>query len=174
MRARKAALLMTALSLCVGCLQAQTGTEAGAVMSNSGIEAPLSKLPSFSSLLSPGRGASVAWPVSSDQHRSGTLIAPAGPPPDEINRKHFEQSAGPDAGEVLFRSVPNGAAVFIDDMLVGNTPVLIFLAPGKYDVGMRASRQQSGHRTLAVMPKETQMVRIDLSQQYPSRVSLHW
>lgn len=124
--------------------------------------------------MQPGRDASVAWPVSPNQHRSGALIAPAGPPPDEINRKHFEQTAGPNAGEVLFRSVPSGAAVFIDDMLVGNTPVLIFLAPGRYDVGMRGSRQQSGHRALTVTPKETQMVRIDLSQQYPSRVSLHW
>lgn len=179
MRARKAALLVIAFSLCAGCVQAQTATEAGTVASNSGSESQFARMPSFTSLLndfmSPERDRSpAATPVSSKKGGSGSLIAPSGPPADEINRKHFEQIAGPDAGQVLFRSVPSGAAVFIDDMLVGNTPVLIFLAPGRYDVRMRGSRQQSGHRMLAVMPKETQMVRIDLSQQYPSSVSLHW
>lgn len=179
MRALKAALLVIAFSLCVCCLQAQTATEAGSVVSESDGGSQLAKMPSFSSALSnftsPTRGRSAApSPVSSKQRGSGSLIAPSGPPPDKTNRGHFEQNAGPDAGRVLFRSVPSGAAVFIDDMLVGDTPVLIFLAPGRYDVGMRGSRLKSGQTSVDVMPKETQTVKIDLSQRYPSSVSLHW
>lgn len=113
-------------------------------------------------------------PTSSKQKGSGNLIAPSGPPRDEINRRHFERHAGKDAGKVLFRSVPSGASIFVNHLLVGHTPLLMFIAPGKYEVEMRGTRQETGHRTLGVMPKETQKLTIDLHPRYPASVSIRW
>src|SRR5215472_7901638 len=49
---------------------------------------------------------------------SAHLPVRTGPPPDEVNRKQFEQNAGPRAGKLLFRSAPSGADIFLNDLLV--------------------------------------------------------
>ena len=96
---------------------------------------------------------------------------PTGPSPEEVNRKSFEDRAGEAAGKLLLRSVPNGAEVFVNDLLVGRTPLLMIMAPGKYEIDMRGPRQESGHRTAGVMPKETETIAINLSQRYPAKIS---
>lgn len=152
-------------------------------MSNAGVAAEASKPPSSSDLASASRrgtGSSFAVPsraparVSSKKSASGPIVASSGPAPSEVNRKEFEENAGKDAGKVLFRSVPSGASIFLNHMLIGNTPLLLFLAPGRYEVEMRGARQESGHRVLAVMPKQMQTMVIDLDERYPSSFSLHW
>jgi hypothetical protein len=102
------------------------------------------------------------------------LASTTGPAPDEMNRRHFEDNAGRQAGKLLFRSVPAGAEIFINDFLVGRTPMLIFIAPGEYKVNMRGPRQESGQRVVGVTPKQTQTITIDLNQRYPGSVSLRW
>lgn len=99
------------------------------------------------------------------------LVARTGPPPDEVNRKDFEDNAGEKAGKLLLRSVPTGADIFVNDRLVGKTPLLMVVAPGKYKVDMRGPREGYGHGTVGVMPKETQTVVINLNQRYPISVS---
>lgn len=146
-------------------------------MSNAGVAAQTDESPSFADPAPSSRrksGIGSAARASSRKGSSGPLVAPSGPTPDEVNRKKFEEHAGRDAGKVLFRSVPSGASVFVNHMLVGDTPLLLFLAPGKYEVAMRGVRQESGQRVLAVTPKQTQTVVIDLNQRYPSGVSLKW
>ena len=176
MQIERVALLLIALGAVAGYLPAQTGGEASATMSNAGVAAQVIRSPSFtfSSSGSPKRHSSGSSFAASRKGAPVLLVAPSGPPPDEANRKIFEENAGKDAGKVLFRSVPSGASVFLNHRLVGNTPLLLFLAPAKYDVEMRGARQASGHGVLAVTPKRSQTVVIDMSQRYPSSVSLRW
>jgi hypothetical protein len=177
MSTKKPILLLILVGFAAGYTLAQTTAEAAAISSNSGMSTQMSdfsarareKLPSLFD--HPVRQQTATSPK---RDANGPLIAPSGPPPDEVNRKKFEQSAGKDPGRVLFRSVPNGADVFVNHLLVGHTPLLMFLAPGRYEVEMHGARQESGHRTVGVMPKETQSVLIDLNQKYPANVSIRW
>jgi hypothetical protein len=143
------------------CARAQAIAEAGMVHSNSAAAAQSAKTPALT----------MASPAG--QSSSPHLDARTGPPADELNRKDFEDNAGEGAGRLLLRSTPNGAEIFINDLVVGHTPMLIVLAPGKYKIDMRGSRQDSGHVTAGVMPKETQTVLVTLEQRYPARVSTH-
>jgi PEGA domain len=91
---------------------------------------------------------------------------------DEENRQTFEDNAGENAGKLLLRSVPTGSDVFINDLFVGRTPLLIVIAPGKYDVDVRGPRLETGHKSVGVIPKETETVVIALDQRYPATISM--
>jgi PEGA domain len=173
----KVALLLLLIAFAANHLQAQTAAEAAAMTWNSGIAAQMGITSSTSdfrsSIFAPAaRQKTSASPATGGA--GGSLIAPSGPPPDEVNRKHFEINAGRDAGKVLFRSDPSDAQVFVNHLLVGHTPLLMFLAPGEYGLDMQGPRQETGHRMVGVIPKETQTVLIDLNQRYPTTVSLRW
>jgi len=154
------ALLLAVLGLGTHSAHAQAIAESAAITSSSAITAQSVKPPS----------PAMARPAG--QVISPHLVAPAGPPPDEMNRKDFEASAGEKAGKLLLRSVPSGAEIFVNDLLVGRTPLLMIIAPGKYKIDMRGPRQESGHRMVGIMPKETNTTLIYLSQRYPASVSI--
>jgi PEGA domain-containing protein len=158
-------LLVILIGLGAHCLRAQAATEAAILNSNSAAASQNAKPPTFPSISAAADGPSSS---TSSPH----LVAHSGPPPDEVNRKDFEDNAGDRAGKLLLRSVPTGAEVFINDLLVGRTPMLMVIAPGKYKVEMRGPRQESGHSSVGVLPKETQTVLINLSQRYPTTVSV--
>ena len=99
------------------------------------------------------------------------LIASAGPPPEETNRKSLEGSAGKDAGKLLLRATPVEAQIWVNGKIVGKTPLLLVLAPGKYQVEMRGSRGQTGKRSVDLLPRETRELAVKLDQLYPARVS---
>jgi PEGA domain-containing protein len=99
------------------------------------------------------------------------LIASSGPPPDETNRKALESTAGKDASKLLLRASPVEAQVWIDGKIVGKTPMLLVLAPGKYQIEMRGSRGQTGKSSLALLPRETRELAVKLDQLYPARVT---
>ncbi len=105
--------------------------------------------------------------------RSSHLIIPAGPPPEVINRKALEGRAGRDAGKLLLRSVPSPARVWVDGAFVGNTPLLLILAPGKYQVEVRGQRLESAQRTVDLLPHETRDVALQMDVRYPTTVSIH-
>jgi PEGA domain len=177
MQTARTALVLIGLGFFVGCLSAQTTTDAAAAMGNAGVAAEATKATPLSDSRSSSRhiaSSRFAAPASSKTGASGPLVAPSGPPADEVNRKKFEENAGKDAGKVLLRSVPSGASIFLNHMLVGHAPLLLFLAPGRYEVEMRGEREESGHRVLVVIPKRTQSMVIDMSERYPPSVSLHW
>lgn len=176
MQTARVALLLVTLGSLAGYLSAQTGGEASATMSNAGVTAQATKSQSFTFSGSESRNRHSAGGSFGKNRKgaSGLLTAPSGPPPDEVNRKIFEENAGKDAGKVLFRSVPSGASIFLDHRFVGKTPLLLFLAPAKYEVEMRGARQASGHRVLTVASKRSQAMVIDMNQRYPSSVSLRW
>ena len=99
------------------------------------------------------------------------LIVSSAPPPQETNVREFQLHAGKDAGKVLLRSTPVNAQVWINDKVVGKTPMLLVLAPGKYQVEMRGARGESGTNTVDLLPHETREVVVKLHQLYPSRVT---
>ncbi len=105
-----------------------------------------------------------------DVKKSAFMIAPKGPPPEEVNRKRLEDNAGPNGGKLLLRSTPSGADIFINGRLVGHTPMLLVVAPGTYKVSMRGPRQEFGSKTVGLIAKDTQTVFIPLQQRYPSQV----
>jgi hypothetical protein len=107
---------------------------------------------------------------TAEKKNSAFITARKGPPPEEVNRKELEENAGPNGGKLLLRSVPGGADIFINGRLVGQTPMLIVIAPGKYKIDMRGARQESGTKTIGLPPRDTQTVVIDLKQRYPSQV----
>jgi hypothetical protein len=137
-------------------------------MAESGISYSNSKTTAESAKPSPATMAAPATPSSSPH-----LPVKTGLPPAEVNRKEFESNAGEDAGSVLLRSLPAGAEIFVNDLIVGRTPLLLVIGPGKYKIEMRGPRQETGSIALGVMPKEKQTVVIHLKQRYPSTVSVH-
>jgi hypothetical protein len=100
------------------------------------------------------------------------LIASSGPPAQETNRKTLEAKAGKDAGKLLLRATPVEAQIWIDGKIVGKTPLLLVLAPGKYQVEMRGSRGQTGSRSVDLLPRETRELAVKLDQLYPGRVTV--
>jgi PEGA domain len=157
----KTLALLGFLGLGAHSVRAQAMAEAGMLNSNSGVAAQSAKPPSL------------AMASSAVQTTSPHLMARTGPPPDEVNRRDFEDNAGEKAGKLLLRSVPSGAEIFINDLLVGRTPLLMVIAPGKYKIEIRGTRQELGHSTVGVMPKETQTVVINLNQRYPASIAIH-
>jgi PEGA domain len=111
-----------------------------------------------------GAGASSA---SSSPH----LVASAGPPPEETNRKALEAAAGKDAGKLLLRATPVEGQIWVNGKIIGKTPMLLVLSPGKYHIEMRGSRGQTGQRSVDLLPRETREVAVKLDSLYPARVT---
>jgi hypothetical protein len=105
--------------------------------------------------------------ASGSQH----LIASAGPPPQEANVREFQARAGKDAGKVLLRATPVEAQIWLNGKIVGKTPMLLVLAPGKYEVEMRGARGETGKSTVNLLPRETRELQVKLHQLYPARVT---
>lgn len=92
--------------------------------------------------------------------------------PDEENRNALEQRAGKDAAKVLLQSTPSDARAYVDGAIVGRTPLLLILPPGKYKVEMRGQREEFGERLIEVPPNETQRVALTLVPHFPTGYSL--
>ncbi len=116
----------------------------------------------------PGAGSSTP---SSQASSSPHLIASAGPPPEDTNRKSLEASSGKDAGKLLLRATPVEGQIWVNGKIVGKTPLLLVLAPGKYQIEMRGSRGQTGKRSVDLLPHETRELAVKLDQLYPGRVT---
>ena len=99
------------------------------------------------------------------------LIASSAPPPQETNVRDFQMQAGKDAGKVLLRAAPVNAQIWVNGKIVGKTPMLLVLAPGKYKVEMRGARGETGSGTVDLLPRETREMQIKLQQLYPGRIS---
>jgi len=135
---------------------------AGATSVSAGTTAAVAKTLNFAT------SKNEAAPAAS-QH----LQASAGPPPQVVNRRALEEHAGRDASKLLIRSTPPSSQVWIDDKFVGNTPMLLILAPGKYRVSFRGSRMESGEQSVDLLPRETRDLALSLSAHYPTKVTFH-
>jgi hypothetical protein len=151
-------LLFLLISLGSQVARAQAIVEAAGATANSGTTASSVK-------------SAKAPSIDTEKAVSSHLIAPAGPPADEANRKALEDEAGPDAGKLMLHSVPSGAQIFINGLFVGRTPLLLVVRPGKYKLEMRGQRQDYGKRNIGLLPHETQDIIVTLGALYPGRVS---
>ena len=105
------------------------------------------------------------------QSKSPHIADPGGPSADELNRKALEPRAGSSGGELLLRSLPDRAQVFVNGAYVGRTPLLLIVAPGKYNIEMRGQRESTGKRTVELAAKETQEIGLTLTPRYPNHVA---
>jgi hypothetical protein len=144
----------------------QAIAEAAGATSVSAAAASSIKPPQFPSLPGTAGSASGASGAPS-QH----LIATPGPPPQEVNVRNFQSHAGKDAGKVLLRATPAEAEIWVDGKIVGKTPLLLVLAPGKYKIEMRGARGETGTSSVDLLPRETREVLLKLHQLYPGRVA---
>ena len=101
------------------------------------------------------------------------VAAPSGPPPEVLNRQALEQHAGKNACKLLLRSTPNAAQVYVDGAFVGESPLLLIVPPGKYQIEMRGRRLEFGERAVDLLPRETREVALSLTSRYPTRVAVH-
>ena len=111
--------------------------------------------------------------AAGDPNRPRHDVAPSGPPPEVLNRQALERRAGKDACKLLLRSTPTAAHVYVDGVLVGDSPLLLFVAPGKYRIEMRGRRMDFGEHAVDLLPRETREVVVSLASRYPTWVSVH-
>ncbi len=57
-------------------------------------------------------------------------------------------------------------------MFVGHAPLLLIVAPGKYQVELRGQRMEYGARTVDLLPGETRTISLTLSARYPTHASV--
>jgi PEGA domain-containing protein len=117
----------------------------------------------------PTKAAAAATVPSSSPH----LAASSGPPPEVVNRQALEGRAGKNACKLLMRSTPTGAQVWIDGEFVGNTPLLLLVPPGKYQIQMKGQRLEYAKQVVSLLPRETQEVALTLAVRYPLRITVH-
>jgi len=105
---------------------------------------------------------------------TGTVMTSTEHSPEDANRRALEQRAGQDAAKLTLKSVPAKAVVRIDGKPVGQTPLLISLAPGAYKIEMEGPRMEFGKQQLNLGPKETREMELRLSAapRYPSHIQL--
>lgn len=154
-------LLCLFLSVTCSTLRAQATAEVAGTTSVSATSATGAKQLGFS-----------ATALPEDKNKSPHLAVPSGPPPEVANRQALEQRAGQDAGKLLLRSAPTAAQVWIDGAFVGKTPMLLILAPGKYEVEVRGQRSERATRSVNLLPHETREVALTLAVRYPTRVTV--
>jgi hypothetical protein len=111
--------------------------------------------------------ATTAQSPAKPQH----LAAPPEPPSDLLNRQALEQHAGKNACKLLLHSTPSTARVFVDGAFVGNSPLELVMAPGKYQIEMRGQRLDSARRVVDLLPRETRDVAMSLTARYPTHVT---
>lgn len=180
-------LVVLAVSLGSQVTRAQDIAETAGTMANSGAMASSAKSgisSGTSSLLDRARDATASAAAGENSAKSAGgrssavssqpvshLTVLPGPPVDEVNRKALEEHTGPDAGKLMLHSVPTGAQIYINGLLVGRTPLLLVVPPGKYRIEMRGQRQEYGKRSIGLLPNETQDIIVTLASLYPTRVS---
>lgn len=124
----------------------------------------------INSALSPSKKpSSVLVPDKQPEGVTGTENSPA-----DANRRALEKGAGQNAATLSLKSVPAKAEVRIDGKPVGQTPLLMSLAPGAYKVEMEGPRMEFGKQQLNLGPKETREIELRLSAapRYPTHIQL--
>lgn len=91
---------------------------------------------------------------------------------EEKNRRGLEETAGPDAGKLLLRSVPSKARIWVNGKPVGYAPLLLILAPGTYQVAMGDETMGTAKQEVSLLPKETHTTVLTLASRYPRQVRL--
>jgi hypothetical protein len=161
-----AATLLSVLAMCLAILLASAAASAQSSAENSG-QASAAPAAAPAQRKSDGSAPETTEQPAKLQH----LAAPVGPSSDLVNRQALEQHAGENACKLLLRSTPSRAQVFVDGAFVGNSPLEIVVAPGKYQIEMRGQRLDSAKRQVDLLPRETREVALPLTARYPTHVT---
>jgi hypothetical protein len=157
---------LLALFFC-GVSRAQSTAEyAGGTSAASATAASQPDLPKPNAPATPANAAA-------DPNKPQHIASPLGPPPQVVNRKALEQRAGKNPCKLMLRSTPSAAQVFIDGAFVGESPLLLMVPPGKYQIEMRGHRLEFGQSAVDLLPRETREVALSLTSRYPTRVAVH-
>jgi hypothetical protein len=116
----------------------------------------------------PGQPRSASKRDSQFKH----LPVRTGEPADAANRKYLEDRAGTEPGKLLLRSEPEKARVWVNGKVVGETPLLLVLAPDRYTIEVQGIRSGSARREADLLPNETREIMMKLEQRYPAQVHL--
>ncbi|MFZ3331396.1 MAG: PEGA domain-containing protein [Candidatus Acidiferrales bacterium] len=143
-----------------------TAEYAGATSAVSAAAASQPNLPTPTRLTTPANDAT-------DPNKPQHIASPSGPPPEVVNRKALEQRAGKNPCKLVLRSTPSAAQVFVDGAFVGESPLLLMVPPGKYQIEMRGHRMEFGQSAVDLLPRETREVALSLTTRYPTRVTVH-
>jgi len=154
-------LLSLFLCLAPGFATAQDVVEAAGATSVSATAGSAAKAPSFPLDATLG-----------DKSKSPHLLASIVQRPEIANRQTLEQNAGKHPGKLLLRSIPSGAQVWVNGMFVGHAPLLLIVAPGKYQVELRGQRMEHAGHMVDLLPDENRTVSLTLSSRYPTRASV--
>jgi hypothetical protein len=155
------------LSACPGAAQgaaeyshAVAGVGTGVASLSKNIDSALSQSKKPDSALSPDKKPALAVPTG-----VATWVA---------HQRALEQQAGKDAAKLTLKSAPARALVRIDGKLVGQTPLLLTLAPGSYKLEMEGPRMEIGKQQINLRPQETREVNLSLSRapRYPTHIRL--
>lgn len=111
--------------------------------------------------------------TATDSNKPQHVASPSGPPPEVVNRKALEERAGKTPCKLLLRSTPSAAQVYVDGAFVGESPLLLMVPPGKYQIEMRGHRLEFGQSAVDLLPRETREVALSLTTRYPTRVTVH-
>lgn len=172
---RHAAEVALLLTLATSCAYAQAAAEYGGA--TSGISGSIAgtnimknvTLPDTSSkpstlMTQPSSNAGVNKNYIFDSMKQGSVAE---------NRKDLEARAGKNAAKLMLRSKPSKADVKIDGKPVGQTPLLLVLPPGQYEVAMNGDRMDHAEQKVDLLPKETREFLLPLKQLYPTSVEIH-
>jgi hypothetical protein len=118
-------------------------------------------------------GSATSASAATDPNKPQHIASPSGPPPEVMNRRALEQRAGKNPCKLLLRSTPSAAQVFVDGAFVGESPLLLVVPPGKYQIEMRGHRLEFGQSAVDLLPRETKEVALSLATRYPTRVTVH-
>ena len=75
-------------------------------------------------------------------------------------------------GSLLLRSVPTGAQIWIDGKLMGTTPLLLILAPDRYNIEVLGKRLERAKKGVYLRANDRQQLMFSPSPRYPRRVRL--
>jgi hypothetical protein len=157
--------LQLLLLVCLGTSHAaaQAAAEYGGAVSAAGAHVLTTPFPKVQSPATPQAKSAHLTP---QQHPSEDTEA--------ANRKALEARAGKNAAKLMLRSEPSKASVRVDGKPVGQTPLLLMVAPGVYKVEMEGLSTQVARQQVDLLPKETREVLLALQSRYPTHVQLRW
>jgi hypothetical protein len=153
------------------CLMIPLGSAVASAQSSAESSGQSSAAPAAASVQAKPDAQTTPATTAQDPANPQHLAAPLGPPSEVVNRQALEQQAGMNACKLLLRSTPSTAQVFVDGAFVRNSPLELVLAPGKYQIEMRAQRQDSARRLVDLLPRETRDVALSLKARYPTHVT---
>ncbi len=100
------------------------------------------------------------------------VLASSVEPGEEANRKTLEGNSGMNASKLLVRASTSNCQIWVNGRPVGKAPMLLVLAPGKYQIELRGSRSEHAEQTVDLLPRETRELAVKMEKRYPSHYSV--